>query len=196
MKAMVIVVAALAFAAPGNLLADDSEFVPLNDAVRQFNERCEMIGIGKDEQPLSPEAVLAAIRWQMLQRDKLAVSDETFRVLAPIADGGGLPKGPDLEVLTAYEPNEQVTFKVWSVRLRIPGGTLPGGTTCITIQEKMVSSRLIGQQERKVIREWREKKQERGGIGSLERAEWMQEYRAAREAAAAVDQKSRAVKQR
>ncbi len=167
--------------------------MPLVDAVRQFNERCEKSGIGRDEQPLKPEAVVAAIRWEMFDRDKLAVSDETFRALGRIAEGGSLTKGFHSEVLTGYEPNDQVTFNVWSVRLRVPGGSLPGGTTCITIQEKMVSSRLIGEEERKVIRERREKEREQGGIGSLERARWMRDYRAAREAAAALDEKNRAV---
>ena len=186
----------MAFAVPGNLHADQPETVPLGDAVRQFNERCEKSGIGRDEQPLKPEAVVAAIRWEMLHRDKLAVSDETFRALGRIAERGPLPKGFDLEVLTGYEPNDEVTFNVWSVRLRVPGGTFPSGTTCITIQEKMVSSRLIAEEERKVIREWREKERERGGIGSLERAGWMQDYRAAREAAAALDEKNRRDKQK
>jgi hypothetical protein len=37
------------------------------------------------------------------------------------------PKGFELEKVRGYEPNDRVTFDVWSVRLRIPGGTLPGG---------------------------------------------------------------------
>ncbi len=179
----------------GNLRADSPQSVSLDEAVRQFNERCEKSGIGKAEQPLKAEAVVAAIRWRMLSRDKLPVSDETFRALGRIAAGGPLPEGFELEVLTSYEPNDEVTFNVWSVRLRIPGGSIPKGTTCINIQEKMVSSRLIGEAERKVIREWRQKEQEQGGIASLERPEWMLEYRAARQAAAAIDEKNRALGQ-
>jgi hypothetical protein len=194
MKAIVFVLAIAAFTAPANLRADGPESVSLANAVRQFNERCERNGIGKDEQPLKPEAVVAAIRWEMLHREMLAVSDETLRVLGHIAEGGPLPNGYALEVLTGYEPNDEVTFNVWSVRLRVPGGSFPGGTTCITIEEKMVNSRSIGPEERKVIREWRQKERERGGIGSLERVRWMQNYRAVREAAAAVDEKNRAGK--
>ncbi len=191
MRAIVVVIAAMAFVMPGNLRADGPESVPLSEAVRQFNERCEKSGIGRDEQPLTPQAVVAAVRWEMLNRDKLAVSDETFRELGRIAEGAPLPKGFDLEVLTRYEPNDEATFNVWSVRLRVPGGSLPGGTTCIKVEEKMVSSRLIGPEERKVIREWRDKEREQGGIGSLERAGWMQDYRKAREAAAAADKTSK-----
>ncbi len=194
MRAIFLVFAAVTFAGPGTLCAGEPESVPLVDAVRQFNERCEKSGIGRDEQPLKPEAVVAAIRWNLLHREKLAVSDETFRALGRIAEGEPLPEGFDLEVLTGYEPNDQVTFNVWSVRLRVPGGSLPAGTTCITIQEKMLSSRLIGEKERKVIREWREKEREQGGIGSLERARWMHDYRAARQAAAALDEKNPVVK--
>lgn len=194
MRALVLVLAAVALAGPGRLPATASESAsrPLIEAVRQFNELCEKSGIGRDEQPLKAEALVAAIRWEMLDRDKLAVSDETFRTLGRIAEGGPLPKGFELEVLTGYEPNDEVTFNVWSVRLRVPGGSLPGGTTCVTIEEKMISSRLIGKEERKVIRKWREKEREQGGIGSLERAGWMHDYRAAREAAAALDEKNRA----
>ncbi len=190
MRAIFVVIAAIAFVVPGNLRADGPESVSLSDAVRQFNERCEKSGIGRDQQPLTPEAVVAAIRWEMLNRDKLAVSDETFRELGRIAEGAPLPKAFELEVLTRYEPNDQVMFDVWSVRLRVPGGLIPGGTTCVRVEEKMVSSRLIGPEERKVIREWREKEREQGGIGSLERAGWMQDYRKAREAAAALDKTS------
>ncbi len=191
MRAILLVIAATAIAMPGVVRADQPDSVSLAEAVRQFNERCQKSGIGREEQPLKAEEVVAAIRWAMLDREKLAVSDETFRTLGRIAKGGWLPKAFDLEVLTRYEPNEEVTFNVWSVRLRVPGGSLAGGTTCVTIQEKMVSSRLIGEEERKVIREWREKEGAQGGIGSLERPNWMRDYQAAREAAAAVDQKNR-----
>jgi len=123
----------------------------------------------------------------MLDRKKLLVSDETFRTLGEIIATRSLPKGFDLERVRGYEPNDQVTFDVWSVRLRIPGGTLPGGTTCIMIQENMIRSRVIGEEERKVIHKWGKKEQERGGIGSLERPEWMRQYYKERAAAAAID---------
>jgi hypothetical protein len=41
----------------------------------------------------------------------------------------------------------------------------------------MNGSRLIGEQERKVIQKWRKKEEDRGGIGGFERVEWMRKYR-------------------
>jgi hypothetical protein len=171
------------------VLADvaDSPRKSLAEAVAAFNKQAAEDPIGKEQPPLTEEAVVAAIRWEMLHRTKLLVSDETFRTLGEIVQSGSLPKGFDLEKQRGYEPNDQVTFDVWSVRLRIPGGTLPGGTTCITIQEKMIRSRPIGEEERKVIHKWQEFERARGGIGSFERVDWMRRYGREREEAAARD---------
>lgn len=190
MKALSLFCFALAFATTNPAaLAQHQEPVALAEAIRAFNDRAREDPVGKHQPALTQDAVIAAIRWALLDRAKLQVADTTFRQLGEITRQHVLPKDFDLEVLTGYEPNDEVTFEVWSVRLRIPGGSIPGGTTCITIQEKMISSRLIGEQERKVIQEWRNKEQERGGIGSLERAGWMEEYRKARARAAARDTK-------
>ena len=167
--------------------AQDDIPVPLNQAVNAFNLRSRELPGGKDQPALTEEAVVAAIRWTMLDRAKLPVSDETFHMLDQITKKHTLPKGFDLELLTGYEPNDQVTFDVWSVRLRIPGGTFPGGSTGITIQEKMIASRIIGDEERKVIHTWAQRERERGGIGSMERAEWNWKQRQERAAAAAID---------
>jgi hypothetical protein len=154
-----------------------------------FNQRYGKDPIGKDQPALTEEAVVAAIRWAMLDRQKLLVSDETFRILGGITETRTLPRGFELEALTGYEPNDRVTFDVWSVRLRIPGGPIPHGTTCIVIQEKMIRSRIIGEAERKVIHAWWERK--RGGIPSMQRAEWGRQEREERQAAAAGDNKER-----
>ncbi len=190
MKRFTLFLSALAFAASNQAtLAQHQQPIALAEAVSAFNDRAGENPIGKHQPALTPDAIIAAIRWAMIDRDKLLVSDDTFHQLGEITRTRVLPKNFDLEVLTGYEPNDQATFDVWSVRLRIPGGTFPGGTTCITIQEKMVGSRLIGEHERQVIHEWRKKEQERGGIGSLERGDWMQNFRKARAEAAALDAK-------
>jgi len=160
---------------------------PLAEAVAIFNQRASEDSVGKDQPPLTPDAVIAAIRWEMLHREKLLVSDDTFRILGEIVDHASLPKGFELEKVRGYEPNDRFTFDVWSVRLRIPGGTLPGGTTCIKIQEKMIHSRVIGDEERQIIRKWQQLESARGGIGSFERVEWMRRYYREREEAAARD---------
>src|SRR5205823_4197665 len=108
---------------------------------------------------------LAAIRLAMLDRPKLSVTNETFAALGRVTETQVLPKGFDLELLTSYEDDE-TTKNVWSVRLRIPGTVIPNGTTCIMIHEQQLSSRVIGEEERKVIRTWQKRERERGGIGS------------------------------
>ena len=159
--------------------------VPLIDAVNAFNRAAADDPIGKDQAPLTPEAVIAAIRWTLLDRTKLEVSAATFDALEEVTKTRALPARFRLEKHRGYEPNDRVTFDVWSVRLRVPGGPFPGGSTCITIQERMLDSRVIGQEEREVIHQFKE--QEREGIGSFQRVEWMRRYREAREKAAARD---------
>lgn len=185
--ASTFVLSALAAVAPSLEPAAGASAAPvaLAAAVATFNQNAATDAFGKDQPPLTEEAVIAAIRWEMLHRQKLAVSDETFRTLGGITETRALPPGFELEKQRGYEPNDRVTFDVWSVRLRIPGGPHPGGSTCITIQEKMIGSRLIGEEERKVIHHW--KKDEQRGIGSFERVDWMRRYHEERTKAAALD---------
>ena len=164
---------------------DDS--ISLAQAVNDFNKRYHHEAEAANQPDLTVEAVLAAIRWAMLDRSKLSVTNETFATLGRIIETQALPTGFELELLTGYEPNDQATFTVWSVRLRIPGTVIPGGTTCIMIREQQISSHVIGKEERKVIHAWEEKERAQGGVGSMERAEWREKYLRERAAAAAVD---------
>lgn len=183
-----LLTASVTFAAPKEISEPPAAArISLAVAVNAFNKEAAQDPFAKDQPALTEDAVIAAMRWAMLDRKKLLVSDETFRTLGEIIATRSLPKGFDLEKLSGYAPNDQVTFDVWSVRLRIPGGPYPEGTTCIMIQENMIRSRVIGEEERKVIHKWKKKEQERGGIGSLERPEWMQQYYKERAAAAAID---------
>ena len=159
--------------------------IPLTDAVDAFNRAAADDPIGKEQAALTEEAVIAAIRWSLLDRSKLEVSAATVEALEDVTKTRALPRRFQLEKHRGYEPNDRVTFDVWSVRLRIPGGPFPGGSTCITIQERMLSSRLIGEEERQVIHQFTE--EERKGIGSFQRVDWMRRYREAREKAAARD---------
>jgi hypothetical protein len=161
-----------------DLPADKS--VSLAASVSTFNRRAADDPIGKSQPVLTEDAVIAAIRWAMLDRNTLLVNDETFRTLKDIIANHTLPTGFDLEYLTGFEPNDEVAFEKWSVRLRIPAS--PYGTTCIMIQETMIGSRVIGDEERKVIHAWQKKVQEQG-IGSMERAGYSRD----RAAAAAID---------
>lgn len=148
----------------------------LADAVGTFNERALKNPIGKEQPPLTEEEVIAAIRWSDLDRKQLPVSDEEYRAFRNIADTRRLPKGSEFEVLTGFEPNQKFVFEAWSVRIRMPK---ENGSYAFVIRERMIRSRLIGAEERKVIEKWN-----KSPIGSLSRAKYDEE----REAATALDQ--------
>jgi hypothetical protein len=148
----------------------------LADAIKAFNERAAENPIGKEQPPLTEEEVVAAIRWWDFERNKAPVSDDEYRAFRNVAETRRLPHGWEFEVLTGFEPNHQVTFDAWSVRIRMPRQN--GMTYAFSIRERMIRSRLIGTEERKVIEKW-----DQSSIGSFERAE----YRREREAAAALD---------
>jgi hypothetical protein len=155
--------------------------VSLEDAIRAFNEVAALDPIGKGEPALDRDEVAAAIRWATLDRARLPVSDRTFESHRNVADTGRLPKGFEFEKLNGYEPNDRLTFEVWSVRLMVPRE--PEGTFSLTIRERMIRSRPIGEEERKVIHEWKAKERP----GGFERVEWMRKYRQERAKAAAID---------
>jgi hypothetical protein len=148
----------------------------LADAVKSFNVTALQNTIGKEQPPLTEEEVIAAIRWSELDREQLPVSDEVYRAFRNIADTRRLPKGSEFEVLTGFEPNQKFVFEAWSVRIRMPK---ENGTYAFVIRERMVRSRRIGAEERKVIEKWNG-----SPISSLSRGKYDKE----REAAAALDQ--------
>ncbi|MDB6139976.1 MAG: putative serine/threonine-protein kinase pknB, partial [Verrucomicrobiaceae bacterium] len=167
--------------------ADDS--LSLEQAVNDFNKRYQNEAATAGQPPLNVEAVLAAIRQAMRDRPKLSVTNQTFAALGRVVETRVLPRNFELELLTGYEPDDQATFDVWSVRLRVPGTVIPGGTTCIMIHELLLGTHVIGEEERKVIHAWREKERVQGGIVFGPET---QEYRQEREAAAAMDARNKA----
>jgi hypothetical protein len=173
--------AAIADAMPAT---DDS--ISLAQAVNDFNKRYHATAAAAKQTDLTVDAVLAAIRSAMLDRPNLSVTNATFAALGHVIETQVLPKEFELELLTGYE-DDQTTRNVWSVRLRIPGTVIPNGTTCISIHEQLLSTHIIGEEERKVIHAWREKERKQGGISSFERAEWGSKEREERDAAAAID---------
>lgn len=160
-----------------------NDSISLAQAVNDFNKLHHAAAVAAGQPDLTAEAVIAAVRWSMRDRDNLSVTNETFAALGQMIETRMLPKGFELELLTGYEPDDKTTFDVWSVRLRIPGTVVPNGTTCVMIHEEQLGSRAFGEEERKVIAAWRERERKQGGIGSFERAE----YRNERDAAAARD---------
>ncbi|MDR3402031.1 MAG: protein kinase [Chthoniobacter sp.] len=176
--------AAQAETTPATPAPDDS--ISLAQAVNDFNKRHHDDAAAAKQTDLTVEAVLAAIRKAMQDRPNLSVTNATFAALGRLTETQVLPKDFELELLTGYE-DDQSTRNVWSVRLRIPGTVIPGGTTCISIHEQLLSTHVIGDEERKVIHAWQEKERKQGGI-SFERGE----YRKERDAAAALDAKKQA----
>ena len=118
----------------------------LAEAIRAFNARAKGDVIGKDQSPLTEDEVIAAIRWSLLEKDKLPVSDKTRQALSRVIEMRELPPGFELEVLTDFIPDSRMEVTKWSVRLRIPAE--PNGTTCVSIREVNLGSRTIGPHER------------------------------------------------
>src|SRR5262245_19496228 len=118
MKTIILFLSSVVIWTAPQLVAQPTHDKPISvaEAVRAFNEYTKFNPIGKKQPALTEDAVVAAIRWAMIEKEKLPVSDTTFRQLGEIAEKRILPKDFDLEVLTGYEPNDKVTFDVWSVR--------------------------------------------------------------------------------
>jgi hypothetical protein len=148
----------------------------LAKAIAGFNASASENPIGAEQPPLTEDEVIAAIRWWDFHRKDAPMSDQEYRALRNIAESHQLPPGAEFEVLTGFEPNDEITFDAWSVRIRMPRPN--GGTYAFVIRERMIRSRLIGAEERKVIQKW-----SKSPMGSFQRLE----YRREREAAAALD---------
>ncbi len=155
----------------------------LAEAVGVFNYLAERDAVGKTQPPLTEDEVIAALRWSLLDPRKLPVSDKTLQALRKITESHELPPGFELEVLTGFEPNNRMEVTKWSVRLRIPAKLQ--GTTCISIREQPIRSRLFGEEERKVIDKWQKKWQAEGmPLNDLRRGG---EYEKERAKAAEID---------
>lgn len=150
----------------------------LAGAIRMFNAQAAREAIGKTQPPLTEDEVVAAIRWIDAGRTEHGVKAEEYTALLKIAETRQLPPGAELEALTEFEPNDAIVVTAWSVRLRMPHGE-NGGTYAFPIREQMIASRLIGSEERKVIRKWRKKWQDQGGVASFDRFPYAQERRRA-----------------
>lgn len=168
---------------------------PLAEAVRRFNERAGEDQVGKHQPPLTVDEVVAAVRWTLRhahEGNAARLGEGTRRQLADLAENGSFPADFELEKANGYEPDDRVVFTVWSIRIRVPSSA--GGTTCVTVREQMIASRVMGDEERKFLAQWREKERARGGIGSFERAEWMHKYRNARDEAIERDRGGRSLR--
>jgi hypothetical protein len=154
-----------------------TDALPLAEAISSFNAKATQDPIGKEQPPLTEDEVIAAIRWWESDRKESPVSDGEFRAFLNIAETRRLPAGWTFEVLTHFEPDDRLLIEAWSVRIVMP--RINGGTYEFRVRERMVRSRLIGTDERKVIEKW-----QKSGIRSLQREQYARE----RQAAAEVDE--------
>ena len=120
---------------------------PLLAAIHGFNERYKNHPLGKDQPALTMDEVYAAIRWWTTQRNKLPVTNEEFRELEKISETGQLPAKAEFEVLTSFQPNDELLFDAWSVRIRMPHGK-DGGTYAYTIRDRWLRVKKLN--ERKI----------------------------------------------
>jgi hypothetical protein len=173
--------AAFGQAAPEKKAAEATS--SLAEAIRGFNQRAPEYKNGKAQPPLTEDEVIAALRWAVMHRKELPISEETRQTVERITETKQLPPNFDLELLTDYEPDGRVVFEVWSIRLRVPRE--PHGTYAITIRETMIRSRVMGPEERKVVSEW--SRVFSRGFGSFERVEKMRQYHEERQRAIGKD---------
>ncbi|KAA3611701.1 MAG: hypothetical protein DWQ01_06350 [Planctomycetota bacterium] len=177
--AIALSAAALVFGGPSHSQSRDSGS-ELERAVQAFNHQAADNEIGKDQPPLTSEAVVAAIRWNLSPSSSLVIADGTREALKNVVDQGLWPQDFELESLTGYEPDDRTVFTVWSVRLRVPGGPHNNGTTCIRIREDMLSSRIMGPAEMELVQEF-QRRMQAGKVGSFERQQFLQERQQAME---------------
>ncbi len=168
---------------PAQAQARRRTFSGLARAIHTFNAQAAKEIIGKTQQPLSEDEVIAAIRWTCAVKSEPDVTDAEYAALLKVADTGQMSPGAELEVQTAFEPNEEIIVTAWSVRLRMPHGK-SGGTYAFPIREQKLASRLIGPEEREVIQKWEKKWREQGGIAGFDRVPYAEE----RNRAAQIDQ--------
>jgi hypothetical protein len=121
--------------------------MPLPAAIRSFNERYLNDPIGKNQPLLSDFEVQGAIYSWINKRDELPVTDAELEELRKVAVTGRLPPKAELEVLTRFQPNDELQFDAWSVRLRMPRGE-GGGTYAYRIRDRWLRVKEL--KERKI----------------------------------------------
>jgi hypothetical protein len=117
-------------------VVDRSRF--LDEAVEAFNARAKGAeGIGRDQESLTVDEVIAAIRFT--ERPRVAdVSDAVFRAFTQIAETRKLPDDARFEVLTSIDPGEDYIFEGWWVRIELRKEN--GGTYSFPIRSRVVRS--------------------------------------------------------
>jgi hypothetical protein len=125
---------------------DDPDAMPLEAAIKAFNQRHLNDPVGKDQPLLTLPEVAAAIRAWGAMRDEAPVTDGEFEAFQAIAQTGKLPAKAEFEVLTGFQPNDELQFTAWSVRIRMPRGK-EGGSYAYTIRERWLRVKKLKERE-------------------------------------------------
>lgn len=120
--------------------------LPLDAAVHLFNAQGANDSIGKDQPVLSADEVLGALRSWIRKRAELPVTNAEFRELEKIVETGQLPPKAELEVLTSFQPNDELLFDAWSVRLVMPRGK-DGGTYAYVIRDRWLRVKKLKERQ-------------------------------------------------
>jgi len=118
----------------------------LADAVREFNLTASRDPIGREQPLLTQDEVIAAFRWDCLQRDKFPGTDEGFETYREFARVGRLPRGARLRAMTRFMPGDEFVYSKWSVRLKMhlkEGGRTYG----LIVRDRIIDSRRVSQEE-------------------------------------------------
>ena len=121
--------------------------MPLAAAIKAFNSRYHSIGdlsLGESQQePLTENEVIAAIRWWKSRRDDAPVSNRAFADFQKIADTRQLPRGSELELISNFRRGQGDTQVIWSVRIRMPNGVQDGWTYAFGVRNQYIRSELF-----------------------------------------------------
>ena len=115
---------------------------PLAAAIAKFNAQAAADPIGKDQQPLTEDEVIAAI----LLSDKSAfpeASPELYERFRKIADTRELPADAQFESLNGIDPGGDFVYDVWHVRIMFPKEQ--GGTYSFTVRRSAVRARPVAE---------------------------------------------------
>jgi RNA polymerase sigma factor (sigma-70 family) len=126
----------------------------LFDAVKDFNERAKKDSIGMNQQPLTEEELVAAIRSR--QRDSASgrdskafppASDALFDVFYRIPDDRRLPAGTTLDSINQLWSNG-CEIDVWWIDLRIPDRSKsPAPGIHVRVRDQRIRSRVMTAEE-------------------------------------------------
>ncbi len=117
---------------------DDETSMPLTAAITEFNAIHRQVE-GISQPPLDLNEVIAAIAAETRQRNDVPVDNKTFANFQRILQTHELPANSSLELISRFESAEGDTFRIWSVRLKMPQVAKPGWTHALEIRKQYIS---------------------------------------------------------